>query len=299
MNYWGQKAGEDSINKYEKRMEMGQEEGFGVVEDGSTEQPVGGTEMEVEKEAEKEVAEDVSEINESGGKTIFTMQEDEILTQQSATALNIEEGGVLEEQLLDYDEDPLVVEKLAMVELEKKVELRANKLVKDVAIIIQSEKGVREEKIGNDSDITSEGTEEEEIDWDGVQVALDANKEINPRAFTEKKSGDDILRRSARNSNDNNKIQDKAEAAKKKYNEIPGNLPSFVVLNSVRFSVLENLDATSNIKLRTSSDEIVVVIDTMQSKELAKATLLAAKLRVTEQAKQKEVESEVLKHTSI
>jgi hypothetical protein len=37
----------------------------------------------------------------------------------------------------------------------------------------------------------------------------------------------------------------------------------------------------------------------MQSKELAKATLLAAKLRVTEQAKQKEVESEVLKHTSI
>jgi hypothetical protein len=74
MNYWGQKAGEDSINKYEKRMEMGQEEGFGVVEDGSTEQPVGGTEMEVEKEAEKEVAEDVSEINESGGKTIFTMK---------------------------------------------------------------------------------------------------------------------------------------------------------------------------------------------------------------------------------
>jgi hypothetical protein len=48
------------------------------------------------------------------------VQEEEILTQQSAAALNTEEGGTVEEQLLDYDEDPLVTEKLAMVEVEEK-----------------------------------------------------------------------------------------------------------------------------------------------------------------------------------
>jgi hypothetical protein len=113
------------------------------------------------------------------------VQEEEILTQQSAAALNTEEGGAVEEQLLDYDEDPLVAEKLAMVELEKKVELRANKLVKESAIIIQNEKRVSEEKTGD----SSENTSEEDIDWDGVQVALDANKEIDPKTFTRKSVG--------------------------------------------------------------------------------------------------------------
>jgi hypothetical protein len=123
------------------------------------------------------------------------VQEEEILTQQSAAALNTEEGGAVEEQLLDYDEDPLVAEKLAMVELEKKVELRANKLVKESAIIIQNEKRVSEEKTGDSSESTSQ---EEEIDWDGVQVALDSNKEIDPKTFTRKKCGEANLRRSAR-----------------------------------------------------------------------------------------------------
>jgi hypothetical protein len=135
MNKWGQKAGGDSSNKYQKRMKRDQQGGFGIIEEK------GGVEhMEIDKEPGEKAVEEVEEINESGRKTITTMQEEDILTQQSAVALNTEEGGAVEEQLLDYDEDPLVAEKLAMVELEKKVELRANKLVKESAIIIQNEK---------------------------------------------------------------------------------------------------------------------------------------------------------------
>jgi hypothetical protein len=223
------------------------------------------------------------------------VQEEEIHTQQSVAALNTEEGGAVEEQLLDYDEDPLVAEKLAMVELEKKVELRANKLVKESAITIRNEKRVSEEKTGDSSENT---LEEEEIDWDGVQVALDANKEIDPMTFTRKKCGEANLHRSARIPNDNSKVLDKAEAVKKKHNEIPGTLSSFVVLNSVSPSALENLAVASNIILGASPEEIAVVIDTMQAKELAKATLLAAKVRVMEQAKQK-MESGVIENTTV
>jgi hypothetical protein len=97
---------------------------------------MGGTEnMEVDKDAEREAPKEVTETNASDGKMLFTVQEAEILTQHSTTALNIEEG-VLEEELLDYDQDPLVAGKLAMAELEKKVEQRANKLVKDAATIL-------------------------------------------------------------------------------------------------------------------------------------------------------------------
>jgi hypothetical protein len=121
MNKWGQKAGGDSTNKYQKRRKRGQQGGFGIIEERDTEQPMGGVEnMEIDKETGKEAVEKVEEINESGGETITTVQEEEILTQQSAAALNTEEGGAVEEQLLDYDEDPLVAEKLVMVELEKK-----------------------------------------------------------------------------------------------------------------------------------------------------------------------------------
>jgi hypothetical protein len=226
------------------------------------------------------------------------MQETEILTQQSTTAVNIEGGDDMEEELLDYDEDPLVAEKLAMAEIEKRVEQRATKLINDAAINIHSEKGAAGEKVGSGSNNTSEGTEGEEIDWDKIQVALDSNKEIDPEEVTKKKSGGEKLRRSIRHANDNCKIQDKAEAAKKKQNELPGNLSSFVVFNSVSTSTLENLATVSNIKLGSSSDEIATVLDSIQAKELAKATLLATKIRVAEQEKRGKVESEAINHTS-
>lgn len=60
--------------------------------------------------------------------------------------------------LLDYDEDPMVAEKLAMDELEKKVEQHVEKLVKEAVINIQSEKEVLKEQLGIGSDNTSEGT---------------------------------------------------------------------------------------------------------------------------------------------
>jgi hypothetical protein len=43
----------------------------------------------------------------------------------------------LKEELIDYDEDPMMAEKLAMAELEKRVEQRANKLVKEAALIFR------------------------------------------------------------------------------------------------------------------------------------------------------------------
>jgi hypothetical protein len=204
----------------------------------------------------------------------------------------------MEEELLDYDEDPLVAEKLAMAEIEKRVEQRANKLINDASINIHNEKGAAGEKVGSGSNNTSEGTEGELIDWDKIQVSLDSNQEIYPEAVTKKKSGGEKLRRSIRHANDNCKVQDKAEAAKKKQNELPGNLSSFAVLNSVSSSILENLATVSNIKLGSSSDEIATVLDIIQAKELAKATLLATKIRVAEQEKRGKVESEAINHTS-
>lgn len=44
-----------------------------------------------------------------------------------------------EEELVDYDEDPAIAEKLEMAELEKKVENRAKKLMDSAAIIVPAE----------------------------------------------------------------------------------------------------------------------------------------------------------------
>jgi hypothetical protein len=63
MNKWGQKAGGDSSNKYQKRMKKDQQGGFGIIEEK------GGVEnMEIDKETRKEAVDEVEEINESGGK---------------------------------------------------------------------------------------------------------------------------------------------------------------------------------------------------------------------------------------
>jgi hypothetical protein len=97
------------------------------------------------------------------------------------------------------------------------------------------------------------------------------------------------LRRSTRNRADGTKIQEKAEAAKKKNNEIPGTLSSFAVLNSVEPVSLENVASASNIVLGKRAVEISKTISTIQAKEIAKATLLEAKQRIL-QAKQKEQE---------
>jgi hypothetical protein len=48
----------------------------------------------------------------------------------------------------------------------------------------------------------------------------------------------------------------------------------------------------SNIKLGDTFEKIAASISTMQANKLAKATLLTAKRKIAEQAKQKEIEGE-------
>jgi hypothetical protein len=73
-------------------------------------------------------------------------EEEPIQTQQSSTAACEGEGkgkgegeDMCEEELVDYDEDPAIAEKLEMAELEKKVENRAKKLMDSAAIIVPAE----------------------------------------------------------------------------------------------------------------------------------------------------------------
>jgi hypothetical protein len=98
------------------------------------------------------------------------------------------------------------------------------------------------------------------------------------------------VRRSERNKHDKGKIQDKAEALKKKNNDITGNTPAFAILNSVDPNLLEKIALSSSIKLGDAPEKTNASISTIQAKELAKVTLMATKKRLEEQAKQKDLE---------
>jgi hypothetical protein len=87
----GHKADGSYNTKYQKNMEMGQEEGFGVVEDGGAEHLKGGADnMEVDKKAETTAIKEVTTTHVSE----LPIVQEEILTQQSATSFNTEEGEV-------------------------------------------------------------------------------------------------------------------------------------------------------------------------------------------------------------
>jgi hypothetical protein len=67
---------------------------------------------------------------------------DPLQTQQSNAEIAEKEGDggeVCEEELVDYDEDPAIVEKIEMAELEKKVESRAQVLLDKAAVKIPVE----------------------------------------------------------------------------------------------------------------------------------------------------------------
>jgi hypothetical protein len=72
-----------------------------------------------------------------------------------------------EEELVDYDEDPAIAEKIEMVELEKKVESRAQMLLDKAAVNIPVEVTMNagREEIEK---ISSTPSTDEEIDWDNV-----------------------------------------------------------------------------------------------------------------------------------
>jgi hypothetical protein len=245
-----------------------------------------------------------------------------IQSQLSSTSAN-KAVEAAEEELVDYDEDPLVAEKLEMAALEKKVEGRARKLLEKAAVNIQSDSGVegkaREEITTRVAEITStrekgllegdgEGKDniatmstddDEEIDWDKIQNALDADETVDLTTVKKKKSETIPLRRSERTKGDNYKIQDKAEMAKKKMNEISGKPLSCSVLNFVQPAELEKLASASNIKLGDTAEKVSASISTIQAKEIATAALMAAKKRVAEQKQDSVIEGGQLKEQNI
>jgi hypothetical protein len=85
---------------------------------------------------------------------------------------------------------------------------------------------------------------------------------------------------------------EKAKAAKKKNNELAGNLSYFAILNTVDTSHLEKLAKDSNIKLGDTSEKIASTISSLQANEIAKASILSARRKMAEQASQKKKESE-------
>jgi hypothetical protein len=106
-------------------------------------------------------------------KDVLVEQAENItLTQQSAMEASTEEGGgeLSEEELIDYDEDPMITEKLEMAEIGKRVEIRIDNLMKESAINIKVEgrDSVEKEESGHTN--SSMGAEdEEEIDWELIR----------------------------------------------------------------------------------------------------------------------------------
>jgi hypothetical protein len=134
---------------------------------------------------------------------------------------------------------------------------------------------------GEDNEkVNSTPNTDEEIDWDNVWSNL--GKSSVPTILKDKKSGSVTLRRSERNKSEVGKIQDKAEAFKKKNNEISGSTSSFAILNSVNPALFEQIASASNINLGNVLEKITANIATIQAKELAKATLMETIKRLAE-----------------
>jgi hypothetical protein len=239
-----------------------------------------------------------SKSNKSVGNTneeiLKSAQEDEdpLQTQQSNTAAADKEGEaeeLCEEELVDYDEDPAVAEKMEMAELEKRVESRAQVLLDKAAVKIPIEMTMTEGREEGEK-VSSTPSTDEEIDWENVWSNL--GKADIPTISKERQSGVVAVRRSERNKQDTGKIQDKAEALKKKNNDIAGNTPVSAILNSVDPNLLEKIALSSNIKLGNAPGKVNASISTIQAKELAKITIMATKKRLEEQANQKELEGD-------
>jgi hypothetical protein len=81
------------------------------------------------------------------------------------------------------------------------------------------------------------------------------------------------------------KIQDKAEASKKKHNEFTGKTSSyFSILNSVDPNVLESIAVVSNINLGENEARITANISSIRAIKRARTALIDAKKKVADQA---------------
>jgi hypothetical protein len=103
------------------------------------------------------------------------------------------------------------------------------------------------------------------------------------------------LRRSERNKGEKTHIQEKAEAAKKKSNELTGTPAALTVLNSIDNDHFLKLAKASNINMGDTVEKIAASLSPIQANERAQATILAAKKKMAEQAVSKELESDITK----
>jgi hypothetical protein len=90
--------------------------------------------------------------------------------QPGQKVVNLEEEGgeISEEELLDYEDDPFFKEKLEMETLERNIEVRTEKLLKEDVIKIQSSNNVENSDSGENMQIDANSDESMEIDWDRV-----------------------------------------------------------------------------------------------------------------------------------
>jgi hypothetical protein len=210
------------------------------------------------------------------------------LSEHSSIGGDVIEDGVGEEELLDYEEEPSVLAQIQMADLERKVEERATKLIEDkrVSLTGVSVEGTQDSKISNNDSSNKSGEDSDEMDWESALDAFGSYKDKEFEQAIEKLTSIEGVRRSTRTKSNSGKVQDMAEAIKKKKNDISGNTP----VNSAHSSQLVSVAAACNISLGNSPSNIASVISSFQANELARAALQAAKKRVTNQTNADKIE---------
>jgi hypothetical protein len=210
------------------------------------------------------------------------------LSQHSSIGGDVTEDGAGEEELLDYEEDPSALAQIQMADLERKVEERVTKLIEDKRVSLPgvSVDGTQDSKTSNDSSNKS-GEDSDEMDWGSALDAISSYKDKEFEQDIEKLSSIEGVRRSTRSKSNSGKVQEMAEAIKKKKNDISGNTS----INSTPSSQLISVAATCNISLGNSPSKIASVISSFQANELARAALQAAKKRVANQTNADKIES--------
>jgi hypothetical protein len=111
--------------------------------------------------------------------------------------------------------EPINKEISEMADLEKSIEMRAANLLKDQAIKLPLD-DVNSPPLAQNSNSNKSEDDTDEIDWDKVGSNLWGDKEDDFTPVKERNNPKGELRRSIRNLGVNMKIQEKAEATKKK-----------------------------------------------------------------------------------
>jgi hypothetical protein len=204
------------------------------------------------------------------------------------TAVDMETEG---EELVDYEEEPMNTEKFEMANLERNIEERAKRLLDNQAIKIPLAEDTSDNDNQNSASNKS-GEDTDEIYWDKVGSNLwsDEEKEATPKKVEGKAEME--VRRSARITGGTLKIQERAEASKRKQNEISGKSSSFSILSSVDPQVLRSIALVSNINLGDDDLGVANSISLIQANENARVALFTTKKKIVEASQKKRMESE-------